>query len=45
MEKMKRFGDVGEGRKPAVKVELGERRVRFLDGFHGDSAMEKDDID
>ena len=45
IEKMKRFGEVGDGRKPAVKVELGERRVRFLDGFHGDSAMEKEDID
>lgn len=45
-EKMKRDGEVGEGRKPAAKAELGERRsLFFCEGFHGEFEEENEERD
>lgn len=35
------MGDTGK--KPAVKLEFGERRVLFCEGSHGESEMLKDE--
>lgn len=43
-EKVKRFRELGFGRNPAAKVELGERRILFWFGRHGESEEEKDDM-
>lgn len=43
-EKVKRFQEFGFGRNPAAKVELGERRILFWFGRHGESEEEKDDM-
>lgn len=43
-EKVKRFREFGFGRNPAAKVELGERRILFWFGSHGESDEEKDDM-
>lgn len=40
-EKTKRLESLGNGRKPAAKRELGERRMRFWVGLHGDWEIEK----
>lgn len=42
IEKVKRFGEFGMGKKPAVKLEFGEVRVRFWEGSHGESEVLKD---
>lgn len=42
MEKVKRFGELGRGKKPAVKFLLGETRVLFCVGSHGEYEMLKD---
>jgi len=44
-EKMKREGETGDFRNPAAKEELGERRVRFWEGCHGEFEMENEDRD
>lgn len=41
-EKVKREGEEGSWRKPAAKVLLGERRVRFWEGDHGELELEKE---
>lgn len=42
MEKVKRSGELGRRKKPAVKFLLGERRVMFCVGSHGEYEMLKD---
>lgn len=44
-EKMKRDGETGDCRNPAAKEELGERRVRFWEGCHGELEMENEERD
>lgn len=42
IEKVKRFGEFGMGKKPALKLEFGERRVLFCEGSHEEWEMLKD---
>lgn len=42
IEKVKRFGEFGMGKKPAAKLEFGEVRVLFCEGSHGESEVLKD---
>ena len=41
IEKIKRFGVDVDGQNPAAKTELGERRIWFWLGLHGESEEEK----
>lgn len=42
IEKVKRFGEVGSGWKPAAKRELGERSCLFWVGVHVESEEENE---
>jgi hypothetical protein len=44
IEKVKRFGEVGMGWKPAAKVELGEMRVWLRVGCQGEREMLKEEM-
>jgi hypothetical protein len=44
IEKVKRVGEVGRGRKPAAKVELGEMRVWLRVGCQGEREMLKEEM-
>lgn len=35
---------MGSSKKPAAKVELGERRILFCDGVHGEMEIENEEI-
>lgn len=43
-EKLKRFRELGIGKKPALKFEFGDMRVLFCDGSHGESEILKEVI-